>query len=231
MPVLRSTNPAGAQPQPFSLRDVERQAAAIMARAQQQAAQLLDAAQREAEQLRRAAHAQGLAEGKAEGHKLGVEQGVAAGRQQALVEHRAQLTALVETLSAAAAEVDRSRQQLLHDAMNDVVGLAVAVARKAVGAFAVNRPEVTTDTVLSALRLVVGQNDVRIAIHPTHQQAFEQALPALRLRWPALQHVQVTPDEGVAPGGARIFTRHGEVDATLDSMIDRIARELTGATD
>lgn len=228
MPVLRSTNPAAAQPQPFSLRDVERHAAAILARAQQQASLLLEAAQREAEQLRHAAHAQGMAEGRAEGHKLGVEQGTAAGRQQALVEHKAQLGSLVESLAAAAGEIERSRQQLMQDATNDVVALAVAVARKAVASFAAARPEVVTDTVMSALRLVVGQNDVRIAVNPAQQQTLEQALPALRLRWPALQHVQVVADASVAPGGARVYTRHGEVDATLEGMVDRIAAEITG---
>lgn len=226
MPLLKSTSPAAAAPQPFSMRDIERQAAAILARAQQQASALLEQAQVEAEQLRAAAEAQGRAAGRAEGQKQGVEQGLAAGRQQALAEHKAQLASLVAALSSAAGQVEKSRQELVQQGTDAVVALAVAVARKAVSRFTSANPPALLDTVSEALRFVVGQNDVRIAVNPADKLMLEECLPQIQARWPNLQHVRIVADPAVGRGGARLITRHGEVDATLDGMIDRIAEQL-----
>ena len=68
--------------------------------------------------------------------------------------------------------------------------------------------------------------DVRIAIHPKQRETFLAALPQLKLQWPALEHVELIEDLTVSPGGCRILTRGGEVDADLDRQIDRIAADL-----
>src|SRR5678816_3105756 len=73
---------------PFSMRDVEEQAKALLLRARQVAERLLAEAQREGEEIKRRAHADGLAEGLREGLRLGTEEGHKAGRQEALDEHR-----------------------------------------------------------------------------------------------------------------------------------------------
>jgi flagellar biosynthesis/type III secretory pathway protein FliH len=38
--------------------------------------------------------------------------------------------------------------------------------------------------------------------------------------------VQVIEDASIAPGGCRVFTTQGEIDADLDRQIDRIAADL-----
>jgi flagellar assembly protein FliH len=228
MPIVKSTTSLAIQPQAYSLRDVAQQAAAMLAKAQQQADALLAQAQVEAEKLRDFAKHEGLVAGHAEGLEKGLEQGVAAGRQQALVEHKAELSTLIKSLSAAAAEIEQSRHKLLHDAADDMVDLAVAIARKTVHQFAARRPQTLIENVTEALRFVVGQNDVRIAVHPSQEQLLKSSLPAIQLRWPNLKHVHIAPDDSIAPGGASIITKHGEVGATLELMIERIAADMLG---
>lgn len=229
MPLLKATNPAAAKPQPFSLRDVERQAAAMLQRAQQQASSLLQQAQAEADHLRQAALTEAMEAGAAEGRKRGIEQGHAAGRQQALQDHKAELTTLLATLASAAGQLDQSRQELVQQGADAVVELAVAIARKAVARFAVASPETLIDTVNEALRYVVARTDVQIVVHPSQEQLLGECLPQIQARWPNLRHVRIATDPGVAPGGAQIRTQHGEVDATLDGMIDRISEQIFGS--
>jgi flagellar biosynthesis/type III secretory pathway protein FliH len=90
------------------------------------------------------------------------------------------------------------------------------------------RAEVVGETVGSAVKFVIGRNDVKIAINPAQQSTLAEALPALQLQWPALRHVEIVADAAVAPGGARLISGQGSVDATLDGMIDRIAADLLG---
>ena len=75
-------------------------------------------------------------------------------------------------------------------------------------------------------KLVVKAADVRIAIHPSQRKTLDAALPRLALQWPSLSHVQIIEDPSIAPGGCRVFTEHGQVNADLDAQLDRIAGEL-----
>lgn len=227
MPILRSINPA-ASPQPFSLRDIERQASLILSQAQERASSLLEQAQVEAEHLREAARAAGHAQGLAEGRKQGVEQGGAAGRQQALADHAQELKSLIGALAASAGAIDASRQQLIADGAEAVIALAIEIARKTIFRFAAANPDAVIGHVSEALRLVVGARDVQIRVHPTHRSLLESALPQLQERWPSLGHVTIVGDDSITPGGARISSASGEIDATLDGMIGRIAEQLTG---
>src|SRR5688500_15379096 len=169
---------------PFSMKDIENQARAILARAREQAEALLEAAQAEGETFKKAAREQGYVEGKKDGLAKGLEEGRMAGAQQALGDHRAQLTQVVKTLTQTAAE---------------------------------------------AMKLVGRAADVRVALHPTQKQVLTDALPRLQMKWPALQHVELVEDPLLAPGGCRIYSNGGEVDADLDAQLDRVVADLLPA--
>lgn len=228
MPILKSTTSVSTQP--FSLRDIEQQAAAIITHAQRQAEAIIAEAQRQAAILRTQGHEQGVRDGTVEGIEKGKVQGRAEGKQQALTETKQQLAELVKSLSSASQQIESSRHALLAAAEVDVARLALSIARKIVHRLS-PEPATVTGNISAAMRLVVGQNDVKIAINPTQQAVLRESLPALQLAWPNLKHVEIVADDSVSPGGAKLITHHGEVDATVESMFDRIAAELIGMSD
>lgn len=228
MPILKSTSSVSTQP--FSLRDIEQQAAAIISHAQKQAEAIIAEAQRQAAILRTQGHEQGVRDGTVEGIEKGKVQGRAEGKQQALAETKQQLAELVKALSSASQQIETSRHTLLAAAEVDVARLALSIARKVVQRVA-PEPAALTDNISVAMRLVVGQNDVKIAINPTQQTVLREALPALQIAWPNLKHVEIVADDTVSLGGAKLITHHGEIDATHDTMFDRIAAELIGMSD
>ena len=209
--------------------DIERHAKGILLRARQQAEQLIADAQVEADGLKTRAQAEGLAEGRRQGTAAGLAQGKEAGHQQALTEHRAQLQQAVAAFTAAATAIDQSRNALEADALAEVVKLSVAVARRVTKRQGVVDPSVLTANLHEAMNLVVKSTDVRVAINPAQRKTLDDALPRLGLRWPALAHVRVIEEPALAPGGCRVFTEHGQIDADLDAQLDRIAAELLPA--
>jgi flagellar assembly protein FliH len=136
------------------------------------------------------------------------------------------LTEVLSTLAAAAAELDARRQDLEADALREVVQLAAAVARRVTKRQGLIDHGVLMANVTDAMRLVVSAADVRISIHPNQRAALEAALPHLRMEWPALKHVELFEDPTLSPGGCRISTRGGRVDADLDEQLDRVIAEL-----
>jgi flagellar assembly protein FliH len=112
------------------------------------------------------------------------------------------------------------------EAGNTVVQLAVSIARKVTKLQGERDPAVALANVDAAARLVVRASDVRLSLHPSQRQTLVDALPALKQQWPSLAHVELIDDESLSPGGCRIRTRGGLIDADLDAQVNRIALEL-----
>lgn len=210
----------------FSMRDVEEQAKALLVRTRQAADRLLAEAQREAAAMKERALAEGLVEGRREGIARGIEEGRNIGRQQALEEHRKQFTEAVAALGEAMTDLEVSRVELEAAALEEVVGLAVAVAGRVTKRQGLIDPAVLTENLREAMKLIVHAGDVKVAIHPAQRAALEVALPALRLEIPKLGHVELTDDPSIEPGGCRVFAGGGQIDATLDEQLDRVVADL-----
>lgn len=211
---------------PFSMKDVEEQARAVLVRARQQAEQLIAAAQAEGEAFKQRMQQEGFAQGRQEGMAKGIEEGRKAGHQAALAEHRAQLAQVVQGLSGAMQQVEASRKQLEADALAEVVELAVAVARRVTKRQGELDQGVLVENLRDAMKLVVHAADIRVAVHPEQKRVLAEALPRLQLEWPALEHAELVEDATLAPGGCRVFTLHGRVDADLDGQLDRVVADL-----
>jgi flagellar assembly protein FliH len=229
MPVIKSIN-APTSISPFSMKDIEAQAKGILMRAQQQAEQLLTAAQIEASELKDKAAVEGMIEGRKEGLAKGAEEGKKAGQQQALNESKQKLTQLVNGLTKAANDLNSSRKQLEAEAMTEVIRLAVSIARRVTKRYGELDPNVLTANVSEAMKLVIHSTDVRIAVNPAQREAFASVLPQLKMQWPSLEHVSLVEDQAIAAGGCRVWAGQGEVNADLDTQVDKIAAELLPAT-
>jgi flagellar assembly protein FliH len=225
MPLIKSAHvPPGVAA--FSMRDVENVAKGILLRAREQAEALLAEAQEHAESLRSDGYEQGLQAGERDGLAQGRQEGFKAGTQQALAEHKADFTAAVTALTAAAGELEAQRRNLESDGLREVVSLAIAIARRVTKRQGLIEPDMLTENLNEAMKLVAHAADVRVAIHPDQKARLESTLPQLRIRWPDLRHVELVEDPSLAPGGCRIFTARGQVDADLDGQLDRVVADL-----
>ena len=212
--------------QPFSMKDIENTARAILVRARQQAEQLIAAAQEQADQLKKHAQVVGLSQGRQEGYARGQQEGLKAGTDKAYAEQKAQLTALVTALTQASQQINAQRRELEASAINDVLNLAIVIAERVTKRQGLLDPEVAVANVTEAMKIVVHASDLRIAIHPNQQKALDEALPRLKVQWPELQHVELVADETLEPGGCRLYTTHGQVDGDLNEQLRRIAADL-----
>lgn len=225
MGIIKSTN-APASLAPFSMADIEAAAKRILLRAQQQAEQLITAAQVEARTLKEQAFADGFTEGRKVGLAKGQVEGAAAGHAAAAAEQKANLSKLNESLSAALKSLNESRLRLESDGLAEVVKLAASIARRVTKQQGAIDPQVLEANLTEAMKFVVHSADVRVAVNPKQKQTLEEVLPRLQLSWPTLEHVELIEDPSIAPGGCRVFTAQGHIDADLDTQLDRLVAEL-----
>jgi flagellar assembly protein FliH len=210
----------------FSMSDLEARARLLVSKAHAEADQILKDARAEAEKLKADASATGLAEGK----RKGLDEGRAQGKAQALAEamktEGAKLAELVKALSAGLEEVNRMRLTLESDARENLLMLAVAIARKVTHREGKLDSAVVEANVHSAIQMLQTRTRVRLSIHPDQRDLIESLLPQLKLKWPTMQHVEIVDDVAVRPGGCRVESASGQINAELDEQIDRIASEL-----
>ena len=208
------------------MRDIEAQATALLRGARRAAEQLLAGAQREADALKLQARAEGLTEGERDGLAKGLEEGRRSGHQAAMNEMKAQLAQVWAALSSAVTQLESARIELEAAGITEVVELSSAIARRVTKRQAAIDPVVLTENIREAMSLAVHAADVWIVINPAQRQTLTQELPKLQLHWPNLKHVELVEDASVSPGGCRVMTRHGEVNAQIDTQLDRVIAEL-----
>jgi flagellar assembly protein FliH len=229
MGVIKSAN-TPVSIEPFSMRDIEAQAQAILLRARKGAEMLLVEAQRESVSLKKQAKAEGFTEGRREGLELGLTDGRTAGHQQGLDEAREKLEQLWASLTATVTQLDAARRDLESDGINEVIALAVAIARRVTKRQSAVDPAVLRENMIEAMKLAVHAVDVRIILNPAQRKAVDEELPRLQLNWQNLKHVELIEDADVAIGGCRILTRDGEIDADIHRQLDRVIDDLLPST-
>lgn len=234
MGVIKSNNvPSAQSAAAFNFADIEQQARALVLRAKAQADQILADATRQAAELRanalkgvEAAKAAAIEEGKKLGKEQGIAQALPQAKAQALKDQTATLTNAIAGLANAAAELEAHQQAIESIAKTELLQLSVAIARRVVKVVSDRDLAVLEANVADAVRLVVDKSAVRIAVAPSQLNAIRDLLPQLQLTWPTLKRVDLTEDAAIQPGGCRVFSSAGEVDAQVDRMLDRIVSEL-----
>jgi flagellar assembly protein FliH len=176
------------------------------------AARILADATAEAARVRELARAEGHAEG------------LAQGREDGLFEARSAASALREAL----AEALTLRAQLAAETEADAVALALALAAKILAGTLAVGPERVLDTVRGALRRVADRRRVTLLVDPADLETVSAAIAEVEVQVGSIDHCDVQADRRVGRGGAIVRTLESEVDASVDTQLER-AREVIQA--
>ena len=210
----------------FNFVDLQRHGENLVAMAQQKAAQMLVDARHDAEQLRE----QTLAAARNAGRQQGLQDSeeLIAHRAADLAEERvsSQLVTALPALRSAAESLQAERDRWLVRWEQTAVRLGVAIAEKLLQRQLAARPEFATEMISNALRMAAGQPHLTVYLHPDDLAAWGDRASQIAESLTACADTTLVPDPQAMRGGCRIKTRHGEIDARVETMLHRIAEEL-----
>jgi flagellar assembly protein FliH len=170
------------------------------------ARRLVAAAEAEADRIRNEARAAGHAEG------------FAAGRSQALAEMSPSVAA-----AASALEALRALQVDYTDRVEyAAIELALQVAERVVGGAIAASPERLLDVVRGALRTIIERERVTLLVHPDDLDLMRSAIADLTGSLGGMEHLEVQEERRVGRGGAIVRTRVGEIDARIETKLERV---------
>lgn len=189
------------------------------------------------EEARAAGHAEGLAAGHAEGFESGRQagytagleagraEGLAAGREaghtEGYAEGQAKAAAEAARLAELVGNLDQALTKIDEEVADELLGLAVEIARRMVGKTLAERPEAVLDTVRDAL-LQLPQGHAQIHLHPDD---FALAREHMGEQLAHAGH-RLIEDGTLTPGGCRVETPGVQIDATVETRWQRILASL-----
>lgn len=207
----------------FNFVDLCQEAEQVIAQAQQTAEELLTRARQEVaslhEQTRMAAREAGLQAARTEIQRQAMEL-----TSQRLDE---ELKSALPALKAAAEALQSERDRWLIRWEQTAVRVGVAIAEKLVKSQISTRPLLASGMITDALRLAAGQPRITVHLHPDDLAAWGDHGPQIVESLTACADSTLIADPDVSRGGCRIETIHGEIDAQVETMLERLANELT----
>jgi flagellar assembly protein FliH len=147
-----------------------------------------------------------------DGLREGHARGLAAGRHEAQQARRREAEAIARRVDALLGDLTAQLAEVQQAYADEVVGLAVEIARSAFGAALRVRDDAVAPAVVAALA-AIGEAHARptIRLHPDDAALVgEQLAPLL-----AARGAQLLVDETIAAGGCRVDTPRASVDATV----------------
>lgn len=224
MPVIKGCNTVGFTKDAvvLDLGDLGRQAARLRMIAEDKAASIVTKAERKARELITGAEEVGFEQGQAQGFEQGLAQGREQGRQEALSESREQFAQMHAAWSDVAGQWDAQTKDMAIEARQVVIEFALKMAERLVHRVIEVDPSVIVDQVAGALALVLRPMDVSIRVHPSDISVLSEALPQLLAEFDHLEHIHLTEDTQVSPGGCVVSYGQGQIDATIETQIRRV---------
>lgn len=169
-----------------------------------------------------------LAQAQAEAEHLresAVAEGFAAGRADALA-------ALEPALAALTQAVEDVREQKLDAAVElerRAVELGLALAGKIVGGVLAADPERVVEAVTGALRGIVERERVLVLVNPEDLEIVTEAIEGMRASLGGIDHCVVEAERRVGRGGCIVQTSVGDVDARVETKLERAGEVVASA--
>jgi flagellar assembly protein FliH len=176
-------------------------------------ARALAEAQLEAEQIREQARSEGYADGRRAGHEQGA----------------GEISLAARALGEARDGIESLRIELVQAIEHDAIQLGLQLAEKILGGTRQLPSERIRESVQGALRRVTDRRKIAVLVNPAEFEAVSATIGELAGAGSGVELCDVQPDERVRPGGAIVRTAEGEVDASVETQLER-AREVVEAS-
>jgi len=210
----------------FNFDDMRRQCDEFVSTARQQGEQLLARTAIEAEGIRRRAHAEGLAAGQRDG--LAAAQQLIESRAAEIAAQQSQekLRTVLPAFQLLARSLEIERDRWISHWEQAAVELSATIAGKILRQELSRRPELAAEIIREALQLAAGQIHLKLRMHPADIELLHEAGQEALARLASIGEAELVPDESISRGGCVIETRHGVIDARLETQLERITLEL-----
>jgi flagellar assembly protein FliH len=213
----------------MKLSDIAVQANEVILDARKAAAKIRGEARADTEIIRQQAREHGYNDGFAEGQARGMQDGARAGGDQARARIGDQSKQLVERAMSILAALEEAKERSYQLAADEVLRFAIDLSTKIVGRLARTDTSVARTNLIKAMKLAHADGEIIVSVNPGQLQELSSDFAEFVETIDASGRARLVADAQVAPGGVKITTARGVIDATVETQLDKVALALGGA--
>lgn len=157
------------------------------------------------------------------------EKGFAQGEKDGLEMGETRASKMIEGIEQLLEEMAALPEQMAKRHERAIVDMVFAIARKVVLTQLQFDEKAVGEAVMSALALVSEKNEITLKINPEDFDYVEKLRPDCFAKFKDLKTVMITPDPGVSRGGCVLETPGGDIDADIETQLDKIYQSLREA--
>ncbi|MCD6582642.1 MAG: flagellar assembly protein FliH [Desulfuromusa sp.] len=158
-----------------------------------------------------------------------VEEAYARGRREGLDSAEDNLETSAQALAAAAEEISRLRESLAKNSGQDMLRLVMAVSAQIIHREVSADPKIILTIIETALQSSVRADQYRIRLNPADLENVTQQKPLFLASISGLKNLSIETDASISPGGCRVDSDLGDVDATIETQLEAIRQALSEA--
>lgn len=155
------------------------------------------------------------------GFSQGEKDGLELGEQKALK--------VIEKIENLFMELSRQKQQIVQQHEKEILSIIFSIAVKIIHHHLPADEGSLKETVLEVLNLAVEKRQIIINVNPEDYQYIEQCRPELFNKFKDIKTIRVTSDPSISQGGCIIETPCGDMDASVETRLEKIYQSLEDA--
>ncbi|MCP4375002.1 MAG: hypothetical protein GY794_02305 [bacterium] len=226
--VIKKTKqlPAGDARPVMMLADIAKQASEVVLEARKTASRIKTEAHADAEIAKRQAREQGYNEGFAEGQAHGMQDGARTATDRARASVDDCLRPLADQAALILAALEGSGERQYHHAADDIISFAIDLSTKIVGRLARCDISVARGNLIKAMKMAHSEGEIIVSVNPGQLQALSRDFAEFVETIDASGRARLVADIQIAPGGVKITTAKGVIDATVEMQLDKVVSAL-----
>ncbi|NLF30928.1 MAG: hypothetical protein GX591_08590 [Planctomycetes bacterium] len=234
MPVIKNdsttTGRAVGKLAALNIANFSQQAQRVLIKAREEADAILADARSQAEQIRQEARAAGYAEGHAQGLADGQADGAEQAFAKAMETFDKQTSSLRNVLREMVDRLGEAREQLFTEARAELLDLAVQIAAKVTHVYA-GDIQAAKGNLAAALEMANCAAKIQARVCPEQLDQLREYAAEFVEEMGLSAALTFVADPELKAGDVVLQTRHGEVDARIQTQLEDLVRVLTGRDD
>lgn len=177
-----------------------------------EAEDILKDAYERAERLEREVYEKGFAQGEKDGLELGEKKAIK----------------VVENIENLFNEIHQLKKEILKQYEKRTLELIFTIAKKIIHDQIELDEKAINNTVFKALHLAAEKTEIILRVNPEDFDFVERLRPEFFSKFKELKSIIVTSDPSITRGGCYLETTCGDVDATVETQLEKIYQSLEG---
>ena len=157
----------------------------------------------------------------------GYEKGFAQGQNDGFEMGEKKALKVIENVENLLIEMNRFKFNILKRHEKEILEIIFAIAEKIIHYQIDTSDEIIKESIVQALRLTVDKSQVVLRVNPEDYDYVEKLRPDLFSKIKDMKSIIVNSDTSISRGGCFLETNNGDVDATVETQLEKIRHCLT----